>query len=134
MKTSALVYVRNRRQTVEICNDLQREGISAGFYHAGLPVESRNERQKSWIENKIRVMVCTNAFGMGVDKSDVSVVIHADLPNSLEEYFQEVGRAGRNGSKAYGVLLYHQKTFDAFKYNMKFHFHLLKKFDMCINV
>ncbi|MBK6354059.1 MAG: RecQ family ATP-dependent DNA helicase [Saprospiraceae bacterium] len=109
LKTSALVYVRNRRQTVEICNDLQREGISAGFYHAGLPVESRNERQKSWIENKIRVMVCTNAFGMGVDKSDVSVVIHADLPNSLEEYFQEVGRAGRNGSKAYGVLLYHQK-------------------------
>jgi ATP-dependent DNA helicase RecQ len=109
LNSSALIYVRNRRQTVEISNELKREGISSDFYHAGLPMESRDQRQKAWIENHIRVMVCTNAFGMGVDKSDVSLVLHADLPHSLEEYFQEVGRAGRNGSRSYGVMLYHQK-------------------------
>lgn len=109
MNSSALIYVRNRRQTVEISNELKREGIISDFLSCRIAHGIQRPKTKAWIENHIRVMVCTNAFGMGVDKSDVSLVLHADLPNSLEEYFQEVGRAGRNGSRSYGVMLYHQK-------------------------
>jgi ATP-dependent DNA helicase RecQ len=84
-------------------------GISSDFYHAGLVQEERNSKQEQWIQNKTRVIVCTNAFGMGIDKPDVRVVIHADVPDCLENYYQEAGRAGRDGKKAYAVLLYSDK-------------------------
>ncbi|MCB0643636.1 MAG: ATP-dependent DNA helicase RecQ, partial [Phaeodactylibacter sp.] len=103
---SAVVYVRNRRKTKEVAAFLQQRRISADFYHAGLNHEERSERQEQWILGKTRVMVSTNAFGMGIDKPDVRSVVHLDLPESLEAYFQEAGRAGRDGQKAYGVLLY----------------------------
>jgi ATP-dependent DNA helicase RecQ len=85
---------------------LHKAGISTNFYHAGLPAEDRNKRQDDWMEGKIRVMVCTNAFGMGIDKPDVRIVVHLAPPESLEAYFQEAGRAGRDGKKAYATLLY----------------------------
>lgn len=103
---SAIVYVRNRKRTKEIAELLKQEGISATFYHAGLDFAVRDERQKAWQEDKVRVIVATNAFGMGIDKADVRVVIHIDWPDSLEAYFQEAGRAGRDGQKSYAVLLY----------------------------
>ena len=84
-------------------------GIVADYYHAGLNHEERNRKQEAWINNQTRTMVCTNAFGMGIDKPNVRVVIHADLPDCLENYYQEAGRAGRDGIKAYAVLLYHKK-------------------------
>ncbi len=105
---SSVVYVRNRRKTQETAFFLQQNQISADFYHAGLPHETRSKRQESWIQGRTRVMVATNAFGMGIDKPDVRVVIHLDLPDSLEAYFQEAGRAGRDGKKAYAVLLYQE--------------------------
>ena len=103
---SAIVYCGSRRKTREISDTLRMHGISADFYHAGLKQEERTERQDNWKENKTRVIVCTNAFGMGIDKPDVRIVIHADLPDCLENYYQEAGRAGRDGKKAYAVLLY----------------------------
>lgn len=103
---SAVVYVRNRRRTKEIAIELVRRNIRASFYHAGLNMEDREARQEAWINGKIRVMVATNAFGMGIDKANVRSVIHLELPDSLEAYFQEAGRAGRDGEKAYAVLLY----------------------------
>ncbi len=106
---TAIVYCKSRRRTSEIMNLLQMHGISASHYHAGLEAEERNRRQKDWIENKVRVMVCTNAFGMGIDKPDVRLVIHADLPDCLENYYQEAGRAGRDGQKSYAVLLYDEQ-------------------------
>ena len=105
---SSVVYVRNRRKTQETAFFLQQNNISADFYHAGLPHETRSARQDSWVQGKTRVMVATNAFGMGIDKPDVRVVVHLDLPDSLEAYFQEAGRAGRDGKKAYAVLLYQE--------------------------
>lgn len=102
----AIVYVRSRKQTQHIAQWLGRQGISADFYHAGLTTLQRAEKQDAWIQNRTRVMVATNAFGMGIDKPDVRVVVHLDVPDSLEAYYQEAGRAGRDGQKAYAVMLY----------------------------
>ncbi|HMK20227.1 MAG TPA: ATP-dependent DNA helicase RecQ [Chitinophagaceae bacterium] len=103
---SAIVYCKSRKRTKEIAELLQLQNIIADFYHAGLPQEERNKRQENWIKNKTRVIVCTNAFGMGIDKPDVRSVIHADVPDCLENYYQEAGRAGRDGEKSFAVLLY----------------------------
>lgn len=103
---SVIVYVRSRRETREVARGLNRAGISADFFHAGLSREEKVFKQNAWRFNERRVMVATNAFGMGIDKPDVRVVIHLDLPNSLEEYFQEAGRAGRDGERSYAALLY----------------------------
>ena len=103
---SAIVYVRNRRRTKEIATLLQEADIQADFYHAGLDDATRDIRQQRWQRGESRVIVATNAFGMGIDKPDVRLVIHMDLPDSIEAYFQEAGRAGRDGEKAYAVILY----------------------------
>ncbi len=103
---SGIVYVRNRRKTREIAQFLQRRGQAADYYHAGLTPEKRSAKQEAWMSNKTRIIVSTNAFGMGIDKPDVRFVVHVDLPDSLEAYFQEAGRAGRDGEKAFAVLLY----------------------------
>lgn len=102
---SAIVYVRSRAKTSELAGQLAEDGVSATFYHAGLDVQLKNERQQQWTDGKVRVMVATNAFGMGIDKPDVRLVIHADCPSSLEEYYQEAGRAGRDGLRSFCVLL-----------------------------
>lgn len=102
----AIVYVRSRKQTQNIAQWLVRQGISADFYHAGLTTQQRAEKQDAWIQDRTRVVVATNAFGMGIDKPDVRVVVHLDVPDSLEAYYQEAGRAGRDGQKAYAVMLY----------------------------
>ena len=106
VKGCAIVYARSRRRTKEVAELLCEAGISATFYHAGLDTVVKDQRQREWQEDKVRVMVATNAFGMGIDKPDVRVVLHIDCPDSLEAYFQEAGRAGRDGKKAYAVLLY----------------------------
>ena len=105
---SAIIYVRNRRRTKEITELLVNEDITADFYHAGLDNAVKDLRQKRWQNGEVRVMVATNAFGMGIDKPDVRIVLHLDLPDSPEAYFQEAGRAGRDGEKAYAVILYTQ--------------------------
>ena len=102
---TAIVYVRSRRRTKEIAEMLCKNGIEATYYHAGLDTTDKDERQKAWQADKKRVMVATNAFGMGIDKPDVRVVVHVDCPDSIEAYFQEAGRAGRDGKKSYAVLL-----------------------------
>lgn len=108
VKGSGIVYVRNRKGTGEIARELRKHGISADHYHAGLGNALRNMKQDEWLAGKTRVIVCTNAFGMGIDKPDVRFVIHAEPPDSLEAYFQEAGRAGRDGKKAAAVLLFNQ--------------------------
>ena len=119
---SAIIYVRNRRRTKEVTELLMGEGITADFYHAGLDNAVKDLRQKRWQNGEVRVMVATNAFGMGIDKPDVRIVIHLDLPDSPEAYFQEAGRAGRDGEKAFAIILYaksdrstlHQRIADPF--------------------
>ncbi len=106
IKGSAIVYVRSRRRTKEIADLLTQSDISATYYHAGLDSAEKDSRQQAWQHAKTRVIVATNAFGMGIDKPDVRSVIHIDCPDSIEAYFQEAGRAGRDGQKAYAVLLY----------------------------
>jgi len=106
MKGTAIVYARSRKRTKEFADLLNEAGITATFYHAGLDAVVKDERQNAWQQDKVRVMVATNAFGMGIDKPDVRLVIHMDCPDSIEAYFQEAGRAGRDGRKAYAVLLY----------------------------
>jgi ATP-dependent DNA helicase RecQ len=103
---SAIVYVRTRKRTKELADWLSRQSISAQSYHAGLPFRERSDRQTAWIKNQTRVVVATNAFGMGIDKPDVRAVVHFDLPDNLEAYYQEAGRAGRDEMKAYAVALF----------------------------
>lgn len=108
LKGTGIVYVRNRRKTREISDFLNRNKIPANFYHAGLDANTRDSRQQAWISEKIRVIVSTNAFGMGIDKPNVRFVVHMDLPDTPEAYFQEAGRGGRDQKKAYAVLLFNQ--------------------------
>lgn len=108
VKGSGIIYVRNRNKTEEIAGFLQQNHISAEFYHAGLHHEERSKKQENWFRDKVRVMVSTNAFGMGINKPNVRFVVHLDLPDSIESYFQEAGRAGRDEKKAYAILLYNE--------------------------
>lgn len=109
---SALVFGHTRKSVESLCKTLREQGISASFYHAGLTAPERSARQTQWVENGVRVMVCTNAFGMGVDKPDVRVVIHAFPPKNPEDYYQEAGRAGRDGQLSHCVLLHHPKDWE----------------------
>ena len=106
---SGIIYCKSRKRTREISELLQLQNISSDFYHAGLIQEERNKKQENWINNKARVIVCTNAFGMGIDKPDVRTVVHADVTDCLENYYQEAGRAGRDGKISYAVLLYDER-------------------------
>lgn len=106
VRGAAIIYVRSRKATLEISRWLMKKQIPSSCYHAGLSFEERTKRQDEWINNHTRVMVATNAFGMGIDKPDVRIVIHLDLPENLESYYQEAGRAGRDGNRAFAVILY----------------------------
>jgi ATP-dependent DNA helicase RecQ len=124
---SSIVYCKSRKRTKEIADLLKMHGINADYYHAGLLSEERNKKQESWIKNETRVIVCTNAFGMGIDKQDVRTVIHADVPDCLENYYQEAGRAGRDGKKSYAVLLYTDKELEELKLLPDVHFPTIEK-------
>jgi ATP-dependent DNA helicase RecQ len=115
---STIIYVRNRKKTVTIAKHLHSLGFSAIYYHAGLSADEREARQKAWINNQYRIMVATNAFGMGIDKPDVRLVVHLDLPDSIESYFQEAGRAGRDLKLSYAFLFFHSSDIDDFKNNI----------------
>ena len=141
---TAIVYCRSRKRTKEIAQLLMQYGISATWYHAGLEPAVKDQRQSEWQHDKVRVIVATNAFGMGIDKADVRVVIHMDCPSSLEAYFQEAGRAGRDGQKAYAVLLYNghdnrtlqkrvEDTFPPKKYVQQVYEHLAYFYQIGVN-
>jgi ATP-dependent DNA helicase RecQ len=119
---SSIVYCKSRKRTKEIADQLRTYDVDADYYHAGLGSGERNEKQDNWIKNKTRTIVCTNAFGMGIDKPDVRVVVHVDAPDSLESYYQEAGRAGRDGKKAYAVMLYHEKDLGDLEQNVSLKF------------
>ena len=117
-----IVYVRNRRRTREMADYLTHNGITAAYYHAGLEPRERDVAQGRWMRGEVKVMVATNAFGMGIDKRDVRFVIHLDIPSSIEAYFQEAGRAGRDGQKSFAVLLYNEKDLETLQQNFEMSF------------
>ncbi|MEM7383117.1 MAG: ATP-dependent DNA helicase RecQ [Bacteroidota bacterium] len=112
VRGTAIIYTYTRKKAKEVANFLSKHSISASFYHAGLSNEERTNRQDAWIQDKTRVIVATNAFGMGIDKPDVRLVVHVDLPTTLEAYYQEAGRAGRDEQKAYAIVLYDEQDID----------------------
>ena len=112
---TGIVYCSSRKQTKEVAQYLQLHHIGADYYHAGLTQQERTDKQQAWINNRIRIMVCTNAFGMGIDKPDVRSVVHYDMPDCIENYYQEAGRAGRDGKRAFAALLYHTHDIDTLK-------------------
>jgi len=122
-----IIYVRNRKKTVETANFLQKNGIRADFYHAGLDVKTRSKKQDSWIREESRIMVATNAFGMGIDKPNVRLVVHIDLPDSVEAYFQEAGRGGRDEKRAYAVTLFQQADLARLQENLEKEFPPVEK-------
>ncbi len=123
---SGIVYVRNRKRTFEIAEFLHRNGIKATYYHAGLSGQVRDKRQAQWVNNETRVIVATNAFGMGIDKPDVRVVVHIDIPDNIEAYFQEAGRGGRDLKRAYAVVLYDDQDIQSLNRNYEMSFPELK--------
>lgn len=124
---AAIVYTRNRKRAKDLVGFLQRKGMAADFYHAGLTPAERSSRQEAWMKNNPRIMIATNAFGMGIDKPDVRTVVHVDLPDSLEGYFQEAGRAGRDEQKSYAVLLTNKNDAPALKVQFEANFPEMKE-------
>lgn len=122
VKGVGIIYVRNRKKTQDIASYLKSNNISADFYHAGLDIKTRSTKQNNWIQNETRIIVCTNAFGMGIDKADVRFVVHIDTPDSLEAYFQEAGRVGRDEKKAFAILIYNKTDAIALEKNLEINF------------